>query len=597
MNTKVSKTRKHDVGAIVRKSGVHFRVWAPNATAVDVAVAVNGDYDWVRHAMTADGDGYWTASIHGAQAGQIYRYAITNGANSLWKNDPRAMQTTSSAGDAVIVDPFFPWQDDAYTPTPRQQQVIYELHVGTFNRPDASTTATFYDAIKKLDYLSDLGINTIELMPISTMLLDHGWGYTPDYLYAVESLYGGRRGFLEFVQACHQRNIGVILDVVYNHLGPGDGMDIWQFDGWSENNKGGIYFYNDWRSATPWGDTRLDYGRPEVRQFIEDNVTMWLTDFHLDGIRLDSTIFIRNVKGNNNDPDNDLADGWRMLQEITKITTAINPQAITIAEDVGGNDYLTKPHGQGGAGFSAQWELQLPHIARQVLRTNNPSQINLTELVGLIERSFNGDAFQRVVFVDSHDTASNGGKRLSDTIAPRKTETTFARRQMVLAAALVLTIPGVPMILQGQEFMQSGEFNDWQGLEWELAERHEGIVLSYKHLIALRKNATAVSAGLTGNNIAIIHFDEVNKVIIYHRWSQGGPKDDVIVMLNLGPHTIENYAFNLPRNGVWRVRFNSAWQGYSPDFDTVPAADVTVQNGGGTILLPAATALILSQDE
>ena len=135
-------------------------------------------------------------------------------------------------------------------------------------------------------------------------------------IYAVETLYGGRYQLLEFVKAAHEKGIGVILDVVYNHFGPDKNLDLWQFDGWNQDGKGGIYFYNDWRAKTPWAETRPDYGRPEVQQYILDNVRLWMHDCRLDGLRIDSTIFIRNAKGHaNDDPDNDLTDGWRVAPE------------------------------------------------------------------------------------------------------------------------------------------------------------------------------------------------------------------------------------------------------------------------------------------
>src|SRR5690606_35900168 len=154
--------------------------------------------------------------------------------------------------------------------------------------------------------------------------------------------------------------------VVYNHFGP-DSIDVWRFDGWGENDKGGIYFYNDWRSSTPWGETRPDYGRPEVQDYILDNVSMWLADCRLDGLRLDSTIYMRNVAGHNDDPDNDLPEAWTLLQRINDRVRKINPRALTVAEDVGANHYITEAEGLGGAGFGAQWELSFPAALRATL--------------------------------------------------------------------------------------------------------------------------------------------------------------------------------------------------------------------------------------
>ena len=137
---------------------------------------------------------------------------------------------------------------------------------------------------------------------------ERSWGYNLTNPFAVEASYGGPNAFKRLIDAAHQHGIAIILDVVYNHFGP-DNLDLWQYDGWSENNRGGIYFYNDHRAWTPWGENRPDYGRGEVRQYFRDNMLFWLEEYHIDGLRFDSTLFIRNAKGNNNDPESDIAEG------------------------------------------------------------------------------------------------------------------------------------------------------------------------------------------------------------------------------------------------------------------------------------------------
>ncbi|HSX46108.1 MAG TPA: alpha-amylase family glycosyl hydrolase [Candidatus Saccharimonadia bacterium] len=585
--------RKKDIGAIVHKSGVSFRVWAPFAERVALTGSFNG---WGETELSSEGDGYWACMVRDARAGQEYKFVIKNGEQTYRRNDPRALHFTTSTGNSVIVDPAFNWRGDTFTPPPVEQQVVYELHVGTFNRPDPAISGTFQSAAEKLDYLAELGVNMVELMPISTMLMDRGWGYAIDYIFAVESLYGGRHGFLEFVKAAHQRGIGVILDLVYNHFGPDNSLDLWQFDGWHQDGKGGIYFYNDWRAETPWGSTRPDFGRQEVRQYILDNVRQWAHDCRVDGLRLDSTIFIRNVKGYNNDPGNDLPEGWELMQRLNAMARKINPSILTIAEDVAGNDYITKPTSAGGAGFSAQWELNFQHALREALASDDPAKINLASISGELGKRYNDDPFQRVVYMDSHDTAANGAARFNETIAPGKSDEVFARRQSLLAAAITLTAPGIPMLFQGQEFMQGGSFNDWECLDWQRAERFGGIVQAYQHLAALRRNLGGVSAGLTGRGFNLFQFDEDNKVIAYHRWQDGGPKDDVVVIVNLGNRLLKDYSLSWPRNGIWRVRFNSTWKGYSRDFKEVKVADVSVEEGRGNLVIPPSSAIILSQD-
>ncbi len=156
------------------------------------------------------------------------------------------------------------------------------------------------------------GVNAIQIMPVAQFAGERSWGYNPAHIFSVEIAYGGPLAFKKFVKRAHQQGIAVILDVVYNHLGPSD-LDLWQFDGWSENNRGGIYFYNDGRAHTPWGDTRPDYGRGEVRQYICDNVFMWLEEYHVDGLRFDGTVYIRTPHGPGSD---DLPEGWSLLQWI-----------------------------------------------------------------------------------------------------------------------------------------------------------------------------------------------------------------------------------------------------------------------------------------
>jgi 1,4-alpha-glucan branching enzyme len=589
----MSKVHKKEVGAIVHKAGVSFRVWAPFASSVAVCGSFN---NWGETPMVHEDDGYWHADVPEARVGQEYKFAITNGDKKFLRNDPRALHFPTSAGNSVIANPNFDWGEDTFKPIPFEQQVIYELHVGTFNRPDPAITGTFQSVIDKLDYLAELGVNMIELMPVSSMLMDRGWGYAIDYIYSVESLYGGRHGFLEFVKAAHQRGIGVILDVVYNHFGPDTSLDLWQFDGWSQDGKGGIYFYNDWRAETPWGNTRPDFGRPEVRQYILDNVRMWMHDCRVDGLRVDSTIFIRNAKGYNDNPDTDLPEGWQLLQGITELSQKINPAAIVIAEDVAGNEYITKPVSVGGAGFSAQWELEFPRVLREALNSTDAANIHLSGICGELGKRYNDDAFQRIIYTDSHDSAANGSARLNEVIAPGHADNLFARERSLIAATLLLTTPGIPMLFQGQEFMEGDSFNDWQGLDWSKADRFSGIVTAYQHLIALRRNSHHITAGLLGRGFNLFHVDETNKVIAFHRWDTGGPTDDTIVVINFGDQLHKEYVISFPHTGTWHVRFNSTWHGYSPDFSDTHVPEVQVETGGGTLVLPPSSALILSRD-
>jgi 1,4-alpha-glucan branching enzyme len=587
---------KH-LGSTLHDNGVDFAVWTPFAKSVNLLLTVEFDHKAIP--MDSDGNGYWTVSDVDAQAGQSYLYEITTpSGEKLKRNDPYARQLTDSDnGASIIVTREYDWEGaDEFSTTEHNKAIIYELHIGTFNRPDASTAGTFYTAIEKLDYLVGLGVNYIELMPVTSMAQSHGWGYAPNYIFSVEHAYGGRRGLLDFVKACHEKGIGVILDVVYNHFF--SETDLWQYDGWSENNLGGIYFYNDeQRGMTPWGG-RPDYGRAEVRQFILDNVAMWLTEFKIDGLRVDSTIYMRNSDGNNNKPELDIPDAWSLLGEINELAHKINPNALMIAEDNSSNSGIVQPTSKGGMGFNAQWEIGFPHVIRDSLAiTKNPDQPRLEGFEYELSHSYNGDAFDKVIFSDSHDTAANGSVRLNEAVTPGNAGSMFARQRTLLASVATLTAPGIPMLLQGQEFMQEGSFNDWQMLDWDKTEQFAGIVLAHQHLIDLRLNKHDNTRGLVGQHTNLFHRDDENNIIGFHRWDEGGPLDDTIIIINFDKSRLNDYEITLPLAGEWRVRFNSSWKGYSSDFHEMPTeVIITNESSIAHINMGEFSVIILSKD-
>ncbi|HEX6462610.1 MAG TPA: alpha-amylase family glycosyl hydrolase [Candidatus Saccharimonadales bacterium] len=583
------------VGALVLSDSVSFQVWAPFASTVHVMGDFN-NWSETDTALTKDDNGYWSAKVSGAKPGHEYKYVIHNGETKLFRNDPRALQITASGDNSIIVASDFQWHDQAFTMPPPHQQVIYEMHLGTFHRHDPATPGTFETTLEKIDHLASLGITTVELMPITSTAINRWWGYDPDYLFAVETSYGGHHALLEFVNAAHQRGIGVVLDVVYNHLSPYEEPDLWQFDGWNENGQGGIYFYNDWRATTPWGP-RLDYGRPEVRDYIVDNALMWLRDCHIDGLRCDAVFAIRKNVTNqitDNAPDN--PEARQTLQRITKEAKALKPHALLIAEDFSTDPSITKPPEQGGLGFDTQWDTGFPSLIRDALEPINDSDRNLSFITTALTKRYNDHAFERVIYTESHDADANGRARLNEEISPGDATSLWAKRRSTMGAAICLTAPGTPMLFQGQEFMEQGWFSHWQALDWQKAEAFAGIVGLYRDLIALRLNRHHTSAGLCGPNIAILHEDHSQKVLAYHRFDQGGARDDVIIVLNLSNRTFSGYEFHFPRAGIWKVRLNSDWHGYSPHFTNTPTPDIEVKQDHGSVNLGAYSFLILSQD-
>jgi 1,4-alpha-glucan branching enzyme len=501
-----------------------------------------------------------------------------------------------------VHDPEFAWADDTFESPGVHELVIYEMHVGTFHDDPGGPPGTFARAIEKLPYLKALGINAVEVMPAAEFAGGFSWGYNPSHLFAIESEYGGPYAFREFVQEAHRMGIAVILDVVYNHFGPGD-LDLWRFDGWNENDLGGIYFYNDWRAGTPWGNTRPDYGREEVRRFIRDNAMMWLDEYRVDGLRWDMTSYIRNVNGRDNDPDGDIEEGWSLMQGINEETRTSAPGKISIAEDLQQNPFLVKDTAGGGAGFHAQWDAGFVHPVREALKVAEDPRRDVSSVARALAGREDEDAFSRVVYTESHDEVANGKARLPEEISPGSADTWEARKRSALGALLVFTAPGIPMIFQGQEFLEDAWFQDKDPLDWSRAETHEGIVRLYRDLIGLRRNVEANTAGLTGSHLHVHHLDLENKVAAYHRWAEGGPGDSVVVALNLANEAKKGCEVGFPLPGEWVVRFNSDWKGYSEDFDDIGgsrvAADPEPLDGfpcRGLIDLAPYSGLILSQD-
>ncbi|XZE43502.1 alpha-amylase family glycosyl hydrolase [Pirellulaceae bacterium SH467] len=571
MSSVTAEEIKSGMGAIPHTKGVSFRVWAPHADAVYIAGSFNA-WDPGGMLMIKEGAGYWYADVATAKIGDEYRYRIVNGNKTMMRIDPYARQVTNSIGNAVIHDSHFDWGDDNFRLPPINELVIYEMHLGTFHDTQDDSTNGFDETLQKLDYLKKLGVNVIELMPLAEFGGYSSWGYNPSCVFAVEGNYGGPIAFKRFVKAVHQAGMGLILDVVYNHFGPSD-LDLWQFDGWSENGFGGIYFYNDWRSETPWGATRPDYGRGEVRQFIRDNAMMWLEEYHVDGLRLDMTFFMHHVRGDG-DPGGNLPDGWSLTQWINREVHSRFPGRITIAEDMRTDDRITKSPDQGGAGFTAQWGAKFVHPIREAVITTNDEQRSLDSVRKALEGSYNGDPFQRVVFSESHDEVANGKARIATEIDPQNPDSWFSQKRTTLAAALVLTAPGIPMLFQGQEFLEDGWFQDSVPLDWGRSETFSGIVRLYRDLIHLRLNRFGSTKGLTGSGLNTFHQNQADNVLAYHRWHQSGAGDDVLVVCNLSHKPHHAYRLGFPNCGTWCVRFNSDFNGYSKSFSNTICDDV-----------------------
>jgi 1,4-alpha-glucan branching enzyme len=588
------------LGATLHSDGTTtFRVWVPFVDSV--AVKINGA-EVVPLASEAGhtdpADTTWTVTVPGTKAGDQYRFVIERGGVTHEFNDPRAQQLTGfdlpdgfglpgndDKPQSVIVDPNF--NMPTFTEPTFNTMVIYELHIGTFNH-------TFSGAVEKLDYLKNLGINAVEVLPITQNPLfsdhsppDHDWGYDPVQLFAVKSKYGTPAEFKEFVKQCHQRQIAVIVDVVYNHL-VGNNL-LKGFGGFTTPEiPNGLFLYGGDRAETMFGP-RPDFGRLQVRQYINDNALLLLRDYGVDGLRFDNTTDIRTAAGQTNH------EGRQLLREINlsyRNTDPKQPGKITIAEDLHSSREITQHSSPIGLEFNSQWDEEIFFSLRSAVTRVNDQDRDIGAVKRALEKKLASDVFSRVVYTENHDKVGHPEdeafgilqKRLPALIDVGNNESTFAKKRSTLAAAIMLTSPGIPMLFQGQEMLETRDFGfkTPTNMNFGRAEdaNFKGIVQMYRDLIALRRNLTGETVGLTGQNLNVFHLDDGNKTLAYHRWEHGGAGDDVVVVSNFSTDPQPNLNIGFPRGGTWHVRFNSGAKVYDPAFVNGDSFDATAFPGG-----------------
>jgi 1,4-alpha-glucan branching enzyme len=621
------------MGAIPYPGGVAFRVWSIFADSVSVSGAFNG---WTTTPMAPDesGGNYWSVDVPGAVVGQPYKFVLPYAAHpgrNAYRMDPYAASLAPDGSgnmNAIVTSTDIVYQGGAYNTPTWNEAVLYELHIPTFNSDPALPAAgTFDSAMVRLPQLTQLGINAIEIMPLGQFPGNAGTGYNPGYIYAVDPDFGGPDGLRTYVNATHSQGIALILDVVYNHV---NGLDLWQFDGWSiegicpwcaghvsppNYTNGGIYFFEDGRAHTPYSHARFDVGRPEVCQYLVDNVTRWLEDRFLDGLRFDSTVSIRDIQ--------DQFDGWKLEQPVPEGIALLkrlnqhvqNTQGwkIMIAEDLQGDSSITTPVSAGGYGFNAQWDNSFCGKLRWAATAPMDNQRNIADLAECIAGMNGSNAFKSILYSENHDQddpQNPSGGRLPAIIGNGVADTWFARKQSTLAACVVLSAPGIPMLFMGQEFLEyrpfpnyggpPGNFGDPQPIDWSRTSTYNGIWTLYRDMIHLRRNWYNNTRGLHGPNVHVLPVFADN-VLVYHRWDQGGSGDDVVVVCNFADQSYATYRIGMPSPGMWRVRFNgdSNYYGFGnwPAYDT--DANGPAVNGmpySANVGLGAYTCLVLSQD-
>ncbi len=430
-------------GATVRGTETEFRVWAPRARSVTVRLLGRGDWP-----MRREGDDF-VATLP-ARPGERYFYIVKGGQP---RPDPVSRLLPEGVhGPTEIVDPaVFRWTDAGWRGLDLREYVIYELHIGTFTEE-----GTFEAAIVKLPYLKALGVTAIEIMPVAAFPGARNWGYDGVSLYAVQAAYGGPEGLRRLVDAAHATGLAVIQDVVYNHLGP-EGNYLREF---------GPYFTS--RHQTPWGEA-INYDQPGsegVRRYVVENARYWVSEYHLDGLRLDAVQTIHDAS-----PRHILAE---VADAAHELGSTLGRTVCVIAEtDENRSDYVL-PQAQGGLGVDAVWSDDFHHSVHAYLSGERQAYYQdfgeREQIVRALNEGFvfQGEQFKfwgkprgtrpegvplyrHVIALQNHDQVGNRakGERLS-VLVPRG-----ARK---LAAALLLLAPHTPLLFMGEEYGEEAPF-------------------------------------------------------------------------------------------------------------------------------------------
>jgi maltooligosyltrehalose trehalohydrolase len=446
-----SVTRTLAVGPELRPGGgTHFRVWAPKRRSVEV-IFFDGDRESRKSfSLDREDDGYFSALISDANAGTRYKLRVDG--KETFPDPASHWQPDGPHGASAVVDHTkFAWTDKNWRGISIRGQVIYELHIGTF-----TPGGTYESAKQKLPLLKELGITVVEVMPVACFPGDFGWGYDGVNLYAPYPRYGTPDDFRSFIDYAHSIGLGVILDVVYNHVGP-DGNYLTQF---SDD-----YFHRE--QATEWGDAINFDGENSgpVRDFFAGNVEYWIREFHLDGLRFDATqAIVDRSRGHI------LGDMARRAR-----AAAAHREIILVAENEAQEAKIAKPVERGGYGFDALWNDDFHHSAiaastglRQAYYTDYsgaPQEFVSAIKYGYLyqgqyyswqnkrrgESTLGMEPAAFVTFIENHDQVSNSGygKRLHQLTSPGRYRA---------LTALTLLAPGTPLLFQGQEFASSKPF-------------------------------------------------------------------------------------------------------------------------------------------
>ncbi len=549
----------------VTGGGAVFKVWAPNATQAYVRGSFNGNS--LAHPMTKSGD-VFTRYVPVLAQNATYQYYFEPG--GLWRPDPRARRITPSGGNYLshLVSPLgYTWLSNDYQTPAREELVIYELHVGTFagrNDPagPASLPASFTDVKNRVSHLAELGVNAVELTPINEFPLDFSAGYNPITQFAPESAYGNPAALKAMIDEFHSRGIAVLLDIVWNHHSITDNI-LWNYDG-------GQVYYDSPEVSTPWGP-QLDFDRGEVRSYLLDSMHMWLDEYRIDGFRMDATSYM------NIWPQE--AAGWSLMQAYNQQIDGRYAGRVSIAEQLPNNPWITRWASLGGAGFDAQWWDPLGDRLREAILAAALGDPNLGAIAGALSGGDWLQGSELCNYAEMHDEAwpSSGGQRLVKTIDPTfPHDSEFAQGRHKLAHGLVMFAPGIPMFLQGAEWLEDTDFGGGSPggadrIDWSKKTTYAHIFDFFKRMIRVKRENDCFRADAP---YSAYHVNDTGNVMALHRWTAGGNVCVVIANFSNTDYTV--YNLGLPMPGAWFELLNSQAARFGgPGTLTNPRIDAT----------------------
>ena len=548
--------------------GVHFAVWAPNASRVSVVGDFNG-WDGRRHVMRKRMDiGVWEIFVPGASESQGYKYELLGPEGKLLplKSDPlgfAAEMRPKTASKVARTDNFI-WNDAAYLSERAAQDhrrlpmSIYEVHLGSWRRKDGDAFLT-YDELGDtlIPYAVDMGYTHIELLPITEHPFDPSWGYQPTGLYAPTARFGDPNGFARFVDRAHAAGIGIILDWVPAHF-PTDEHGLARFDGTAlyEHEDPRQGFHPDWNTAI------FNFGRKEVAGFLLNNALFWLERYHLDGLRVDAVASMLYLDYSRKEGEwipnqyggRENLEAIAFLQRVNHEAYGQNPGAMTIAEESTAFPGVSKPTSTGGLGFGFKWNMGFMHDTLEYLkhepihRRHHHNEMTFGLLYAFSEN---------FVLPLSHDEVVHGKGSLVAKM-PGDDWQKFATLRAYYA--FMWGYPGKKLLFMGQDMAPWTEWTEAQSLDWHLLDHapHKGMQSLVRDLNRIYRSTPALYArdcepeGFEW----LVADDDQNSVFAWARHSGTGGAI-VAIVTNFTPVPRENYVLPLPAAGRWREILNS----------------------------------------